>query len=507
MATLSADTLISSLSPASGETIDLAGHSLIVDADAASTPVKIANTGTVANLELRNGGRIKLNAAGTSGGVNYALPSNVRPYVDPANPLPASNFTAGFAGQAAAEIDLNGAMVLGGALASLPTETRSGSFQSRVAAWEDSTHVRFDRDMGLVAGDVIWNVMPYDFISSTVTAYDSASFTATLAAAPSRRTVGDVFVSQAVSIAIVPMNQIAAGIISADMEAGSLGILGSLGYHAWAATSAAVYADRLIALAAPTCDGGTGWATLGGGSVTANELFVPILAKRAYDKTETISATSFAQSGCEGGLSPTKQIGPSRIHLRGGTFTQIVYFPVDGVGLDFTFENCVFPSIPTPTRRQSAFRFKDCTFDVVATGEFWNELAGTVTRATVTEGGLTVEAWYHAPATAGDTTWRYTDRTVRAGETLRIAARWKAGDASAVARVAICDPANWFAGTNGGALAAHAFDGGDTAAWDSARVEWYNGTGEDAAVRVWECVTGSTEGGYLVANKVTGGRI
>jgi len=130
--------------------------------------------------------------------------------------------------------------------------------------------------------------------------------------------------------------------------------------------------------------------------------------------------------------------------------------------------------------------------------------SGTVTLATLATAPRG-EAWYHAPATSSDTTWRYEDRLVRAGETLRINARWLAVNAAAVGRVAITHTANWYAGTAGGALAEHVFDGGDTSAWDAARIEWRNDTGEDVQVRVWETVTGNPQGGYLKAWEATGG--
>lgn len=115
-------------------------------------------------------------------------------------------------------------------------------------------------------------------------------------------------------------------------------------------------------------------------------------------------------------------------------------------------------------------------------------------------------SWFHAPATSDDTTWRYDDRTIKAHSTLRIRALWKrAENSAATAAVAITDPANWYAGTKGGALAETVFPSSANDAWQESRIEWRNDSDEDAQVRVWECVSGDTAGGYLRTIEATGG--
>jgi hypothetical protein len=208
----------------------------------------------------------------------------------------------------------------------------------------------------------------------------------------------------------------------------------------------------------------------------------------------------------------------ARIFIGGGEFGELnfnySYFkPFDGEGCNVllrglharTMNSLAFAS------RKEAYRVVDCDMPNVPSGDVQVESSGTVTRTARTDFPAATDlpdAFYHAPATAGNVTWRYEDRWVRKGETLRMRARWMPPGAGARASVAVTEHATWWPDLwplGAEALAAREFAGGTELQWTGGEIAWRNDSGEDCQVRVWECVTGSTLGGYLRVWESTGG--
>lgn len=180
-----------------------------------------------------------------------------------------------------------------------------------------------------------------------------------------------------------------------------------------------------------------------------------------------------------------------------------------GVGMEF--RNTIFGAsigIPTP----GCVHLDNCTIQGVPTGDMYLQNGGTAIRTARTSFPVDTDlpdAWAHTPNAAAAVTWRYEDRWVRKGETLRIRARWMPAGASSRASVAITELATWWPDLwpiGAEALAKTEFAAGlEQLKWHDGAVEWRNDTGEDCQVRVWECVSGDTLGGYLRVWEATGG--
>ena len=505
---LQADTLISSLLPsgggslASGDTINFNGHTLIMDCDAVDFPFTPANSGGVrCKLELRDLSRIDLNAS---------LPSTVHPWVDPEHPLPVSTpgvangidgYVTGFTANARAEIRCSGTggkAGLGGGSAMLPTETRCGHFWARVSAVSGTT-VIFDRDLDLHQSDIIRNVTFRNGSKtySTVVTYDRTTCTATLSDANMRANDFVFVVAGGVMIYLAAYPH-STTTLTAPMSAGTLNIHGTSAANglAWTGTNSAFIADRATCFA-NSVEGASCY--LFGPNVSAK------VRQLAGDRISNTSHNVYVEIGeC---LSTGLYVGPlSRCRIGGGRLLAEGTFSGE-----LSASNTTLPSI-VPSIGKSAAEYNDCLVNGSASGATIVLKNGTVTRTSRTDFPTDTDlpdAQYHVPNAADAVTWRYEDRWVRKGETLRMRARWMPAGASSRASVAVTELATWWPDLwtlGADALAKAEFVAGmEQLKWHDGSLEWRNDTGVDCQVRVWECVSGDTLGGYLRVWEATGG--
>lgn len=499
---LPAPTLISALMPSgggsleSGDTIELSGHDLIIDTDAVSYPITLSNSSATAHMEMRNGGRIRLNAT---------LPSLICPWVDPENPLPESNYAAGLSGNASAEIQLVGNISLGGGPSSLPTATRPGNFWALCASTPSSSsaQITFDRDFPLHAGDIVFNANGRTnnlYNLCTVVAYDAQTRTATLDKSSFSHTVGNlwgllaggVFITRVSPSPDVTRSSIC---LNAPCRAGTLNFYsnfygGNNGSGAMAGTNSSLICDRVSYKM--QCGTALGYNGLFGGGATcyAREILADILCA---------SATSF----------------PGIPYIHAGelatVFTNNVFCSLRAdSGFVYTVNNIVGRNIIANTVNPIRHGISRLVNSFVANNPVDDtqfEISGTVTRVARTSFPVDTDlpdAFYHAPATEADTAWRYEAYWVRKGETLRLSCRAMRGGDTSSARVAIGEMSVWVPAEGMPTLAEWLCDGGQALEWQGGSLEWTNNTGEDCQVRVWSMATGAN-GAYLRVWRATGG--
>ena len=503
--TLTADTLVSTLTLADGDTIELAGFNIIWDADLRSVWVTITNGGAAAHFECRNGGGVSLNAS---------LPSNVSPWVDPDNPLPESNYEAGLTANASFIFALS--TTLGGGNAVLPTGVRAGNFWAFATAYPTSTTITFDRDLPLHPGDYLIPLGRWDaMMTVSVIEYDAQTRTATVSRTPIIRTVGFAWglVAGGVCFDISNLPN-AASIFSATMQAGTLNILRPTANKGFSISkSNKFYAQRF---GTAFFDNGNstgfligfrGWIKIhqfvGQGCFYTND-YGPNQPKSIHIDEGAISgligggvystalSPMFIGGGVVNNTYQTQNINPVPCATGVGLFAKNVSF---SSGISTIFSN---------NFRSGALVAEGCSFAGTPYYDSWIEPDGTITKNF--DATFLPYTWFHAPATSANTTWRYEDHTVKPHVTLHIRALWKrAENSAATASVAITDPANWYAVTQGGALAETVFGANVGADWTERVISWRNDGETDAQVRVWECVSGDTSGGYLRTIEATGG--
>lgn len=518
--TLSTDTLISTLMPsgggtlASGDTIQLAGHSLIVDADAVDYPVTIANSGGDANLELRDLGRIKLNAT---------LPATVHPWVDPEHPLPVSaepgidgdTYRTPLTANARAEIQLAGNFSLGGGAASLPTATREGGFYGLVASTSSGT-ITLDRSVNLHAGDFLVHLSHHAYVGcSTVSEYNSTSNLVSFNSSPSRLANGDLWgvIGGGVVINLLASNKNYTRTIGAPIIGGTINIVAldcAIIGAAICAESFSLANKTIVDMYNFPFAGFVFDGTLKTSRLVASYLFpgstnnenagIANLPSNYID-AEEVALWWFL-------WAPDGNVLSSPVRIRGGIIGRRplnndwpCFSPrtADSSVLAFSAYGTSFISAITYFR--GPYRLKNCN------------VAGNVVSAQIESAGIVSDSpdgFYHAPATATNVTWRYTERTVAPGATLRLRCAWqREGSAATRASVAVTDPATWWPQLwplGADALASVEFTGG-TADWRQELLTWRNTGTEAVTVRVWECVTGMVSGGYLKVEEVKGGQL
>ena len=494
--TLSADTLVSSLTLTDGDTIQLAGYNIIWDADTRATGVTIANSGAASHFECRNGGAVKLNAS---------LPSNVHPWGDPANPLPESNYTAGLTANASFEFQLSGGFSLGGGAASLPTATRTGEWYAKATAFPTPSSITFDRDLPLHAGDVLSGIGVAGGEVFTVSDYDPSTFTATATATIQTRTVGHYWFISSGGVCVNKISNDTGGAISSDIVCGTLTIVQKDNYGAAVIVDGVsggvnIVADRLTARAVGNAHYANSYYTLF--SAKTNAIISQVGTWAAlfptYANGNYIIGKAASARFCPS-VSPEWY---SNIIIGGGIL------PLVTIGYFFgraqiTFKGCDIPNAHVAPRNSSVVRYLSSKISGTEVPNMDVCESGTITQ---THEEIVGHSWFHAPAASADTTWRYEDYAVKPHSTLRIRVFWKRGEnSSASARAAITDTANWYAGTQCGALAETVFPASQNDGWQEARIEWRNTSDEDEQVRVWETVAGDTAGGYLRTLVATGG--
>ena len=506
---LSAPTLISALMPsgggtlASGDTIELSGHDLIIDTDAVSYPVTLSNAGATAHMELRDGGRIGLNAT---------LPTSICPWVDPEHPLPVSDeskaidgdpYRTALTANARAEIKLNGTFSLGGGPASLPTATREGNFWALLLSSSATNSLTFDRDLPLHPGDVLFNVSIQTnnaYNTVTVTAYDSASRTATIDNTSATRTVGHLWGLIAGGVLILLTGSLDNPRISAPTTAGTLNILGysSSTNNSYAiGTTSTIIADRIAFKAQNNASSINiyGSGLLGENAcVIARQVVADPLCASKYSAPKYICVSECA--------TWRQQANYADVFVSKGGF-------VYNLTCARLIKNTKIVNLGIAGSRFGFIRAVSCTIQNEAVSDTQFENSGTVSRVARSSFPVDTDlpdAFYHAPATAADVPWRYEDYWVRKGETLRIACRAMRGGDDAKARVAIGEMAVWVPAEGMPTLAEWRCEGGQALEWQGGQIAWTNNTGEDCQVRVWTMATGLL-GAYLRTWRATGGAL
>ena len=120
-------------------------------------------------------------------------------------------------------------------------------------------------------------------------------------------------------------------------------------------------------------------------------------------------------------------------------------------------------------------------------------------------------SWYHNPAIYSNTTWKYEDRIIPPNKQLYLRIQRLVEDdqdhtsVNSTAYVAITDETNWYPQTKSGAYAEKIISNIPANQWFTTSLQYRNDTNEPTQVRVWECVTGSTDGGYLKVESAFGG--
>ena len=524
--TLTSDTLMSELLSESaivdGDQIEFNGNNLIVDADARSVGVKLTNTGSSAHLEFQNGGAIKLNQSGGSGITAYALPTSIFPWVNPENPLPESNYTAGLYANASAEIQLNGNIMLGGGEANLPTRTREGNFWALVddpaAGYNDSYHLTFNRDINLHPGDKIGIIARTDDIKQyTVKNYDSSIFTVETEESITNRTKNNIYGLLSGGICLHQVNSSAfwnSVFLSANMTVGTLNVISETTYsqpYISLINNTIINADRLMFCFTSASSIGTPSANgmIVGGSLNCNQLF----CQWRVCKIDSIQV-SFVNVGecvcqCVFGYN-NGQLFIGKYSINGGinsnasTWTGNILCGMMSIETNDFIWRTMPPNPVTPT---SMAHFINCTIDGENIGDQYRMLAGTATKSTITNSPIPY-SWLHVPASNSDTTWRYGDYTVKPQKTLRIRGFFKRYSNASISTgaFAITDQANWYPTTKNADSEAIFSDFNSD--WQIKQIEWKNTSDEDAQVRVWECVTGGgtiDDGAYLRTMETSGG--
>lgn len=516
---LPADTLLSSLLPsgggglAAGDTVDFNGYTLIMDCDAVAYPFIPTNAGGVScKLELRDLSRIRINAS---------LPATVHPWVDPEHPLPVSTpgvsngvdgYITGLTANARAEIQLAADFTLGGGTANLPTEVRKGAFWAIVSGSNSTTELVFDRDFPLHAGDYIFNLTLYNGIQKVqIAAYDPITHTATLVSSPARRTAGDTWALLAGGICIRKDVNSGTGIFSADVNAGSLTVFGSNARGSIFNKNANV--KRVLASPAEFATSNSGPTTLlgrtPGSVVVANEVACNTVSGGWGNTEQTYSSCILGECVTNSFIMGSLQMN-NRIFLNSGRSVRDNSVSPAGV-FHIELRNTFMAGSITINPR-SSLHLVNSTYLNTRNTDTTIISTGSVSRTARTNFPVDTDlpdAQYHAPNVSDVVTWRYEDRWVRKGETLRLQTRWMPAGASSKASVAVTDPAAWWPDLwplHADAFASIEFTPGiEQLKWHGKSLTWNNDTGEDRQVRIWECVTGDTLGGYLRTWQATGG--
>ena len=522
---LPSDTLISSLSLADGDTIEMNGHNLVMDIITCGSSdtndldigLTITNSGADCNLEFKDLSGIRLNAS---------LPPTVHPYVDPAHPLPVQDpnhaidgdaYRTPLTANARAEIQLASGIALGGGIANLPTESRSGAFWANLVSSPDSTTLKFDRSIELHPGDFLVCLSSYNtFQKIRVVSWDTSTYTATLASNASRRTSGDLWAVLAGGVCVKLLGTPVSNIVN-NVKAGTILLLGfsdigqfycgttrltakffgcsltNIVYSSATNESSSVLVDRCVCNSIVSPD--NNWPAI----------LVNFLANEIATNSICHNKNPYVNTG--------------RIYLGGGSFGEVnanwIFFSaLENAGVSLHMKNIAVKALNTRgfANIKSAFRVENVSHASLPSGDCQVESSGTVTRTARTSFPVDTDlpdAQYHAPNAATTVTWRYEDRWVRKGAVLRILSRWMPSAAGSKASAAVTKlsawwPIIWQLGAE--VLAKTEFVSGlEQLKWHSGSLTWRNDTWEDCQVRVWECVTGDTMGGYLRVWEATGG--
>ena len=123
------------------------------------------------------------------------------------------------------------------------------------------------------------------------------------------------------------------------------------------------------------------------------------------------------------------------------------------------------------------------------------------------------DAWYHKPSSATNVTFRYEDYYVKNGETIQFHIRWLPIN-TAKASLAITDMVTWWPDIWQLKPIAYSYteipsvqSGLQQAQWCQYSIKWFNDTGEDQQIRLWECVTNDTDGGLIRTWRSLGGTL
>lgn len=493
------------------DTIQLKGHNLIVDIitcgsadpdynDEVNIGVTVKNDGGgECNLEFKDLSGIRLNAT---------LPVTVYPWVDPDNPLPVITkdprkvihgdpYCTKLTANARAEIQLAGNFSLGGGSASLQTITRSDKWYSNIVTWPSNTECELEDILNVHKNDMFGIICGGDNAGFyRITNIQSKTITISESPLGNYRPTSGVCCIMGGGFMIKGLHNNTTPMINQNINFGALSILKNASNGNSIFTNAIIIGDRLIGM--PHVNGRTWAKSLCQGISCAiiNDIATPCLkgeniggSKIKVIAKNILTTYNMGTGDCQNDIIADYFVGCSFIF---GTNTTVrVHSKVitsNGIGMDRgTMDKYSF------IHGENWAYYNNRNVYQISTGtvQFYEDK----------------KAWQHKPTNATYTTWRYTDRLIPPHKYLflRIFRLVESASQNSEARVAITDTANWYPETKFGALADIVIRDIETDKWQTYSLKWRNDSDEPQQVRVWECASGSTDGGYLRVEEATGG--
>lgn len=522
--------------------IQLKGHNLIVDiitcgsadpdfTDEVNMGVTVKNDGGgECNLEFKDLSGIRLNAT---------LPGTVHPCVDPDNPLPVFTkdprkvihgdpYCTKLTANARVEIQLAGNFSLGGGSASLPTETREGKFYAKIKTITSNTEIEFDDNIDLHKNDYLINYYLWDSNTCKVSSYNSTTKIAILSSALRYTYTNKYCASYGGGILVYRISNGGNAIINADINFGALSILGTNtkkeNNNFLSFSNCKVIGNRLNCMSYIDSDVTNNHDRQGYFCQSANLNVKNVVAWYLVPYGPHSNSRYFADSCIfiENAIfyaffntdaNHNYQYAYNNIHIKiknlitnflaqGQIYSGIL--EIENVNVWDTNSQLVSKGdFQTPGKfallyyGQAHFRLKD----------LYNAIVEEPGILSLVEKNNVKNIWHHMPSNTYNTTWKYSDHLISPKSILRLKVRRMVESASSAseARVAITDTANWYPQTKYGALSELVMNNLETDRWHTFNLQYKNPTDEPLQVRVWECVSGSTDGGYLKVEEATGG--
>lgn len=508
---------------ADGDTINLGGFNLIVKDNCCAASeyldrpnhynfgVKLSGTG---KLELMDGGGIKLNAT---------LPTTINPWIDPEHPLPVcysgdsstwpfpnDPYRTTLTANARAEIQLAGNFGLGGGGARLPTETRVGNFYAHAVSYPTASKVVFDRDLPLHVGDVLYRMttLGSDQWSFSVIGLDEQTGAWVVDGSYPTTDNSELFGVLAGGVVIRVASNMTRDLIGSDAKGGTINVLHASTSFKMCGDSVNLFFDKFaegghpgVNLNKTNTQSGWGFGAYGRyefGKLIALELYHGSNGDGRFCLVAQDAAIFRPIWNYASTSVPYSDSSKVIIH-RGEIGRAFVAVPRNCLDISLVLENVTAP-IGFEQGIFGVAHLKNCNIPNAPTGDVIFGTNGSVTL----QGD---KSFYHNPATSTDVTWRYTDNLIQPNSTLRINCKWATDSQTSLASVAITNQATWWPqlwklGVE--PLAKVEFDS-STPNEQIKILSYRNTSDEPMQVRVWECVTGNTDGGYLSTKVVRGG--
>lgn len=483
------------------------------DPDGKIYNITIQNSSSENKLILEDKSRIRLAAS---------LPSNTSLWINPDKPLPyydelTGSYETKFTANARCEIQLNGNFGLGSNGGNLPTETRPGGFLAKIKKWIDTSTFQLEENSNI-------NLHPNDMIEFT--SYNSnyaAAFTRTIASYNSETKIiilatpaeGSYVVRKdgqyigliAGGVTLVnPNNNWTISVLQKPMICGTLNFV-SVNTGGFSCTNSILKADRIgMAVFGFSYGDGQPCALCADNASVIVGQFVGYVISRPSNKFNA----KIGEACCTYTYSRGTSSGGD-IVVNGGHIDMSLYSAFSQKqGVPMILKNVDLYSKNTPSFK-TAIYYNNCSINGVTINE-WTESTGTVTCTKRNDLDPSIElpdAWYHVPSNSSVVTWRYEDVFVRAGESIRYHVYWMPSTEGAIASVAFTDNTIWWPDIMKLGLDLYPnikFEAGlQNLHWYSKLLSWTNASNEDKQIRVWECVTGATPGGYLRTWRASGG--